>query len=190
MLSPVLSPIFSPVISPMLGRGTASPPVSDKLIAWLPGNNVSNTVKLDMINAYNFTIANCPNDELQDFLGSSLLDLQSNPVWFTQVFAGWGCEYKAPVSGQLGHTQLLAADLGNVLYTGTTPNALTKAGMMTISNDRMFWDHTREAFLVYNTTLTGDELYEVLLYCGKMQMLAHNGEAVGASGEQIVVRTI
>ena len=140
------------------------PPVSDKLIAWLPGTNTDLTHKTESISGYDFLMANCPPDYQLDMDGNQALDMDGNPMWFTELTEGWECEYTAPASGQQGHTELLAIDDGT-LYTGTTPNVLTPTILSNIANDQMFFcDNTNKGFVIYSEVLTGEELAEAVAY--------------------------
>ncbi len=140
--------------------GSSLPPVSEKLIAWLKGPNVDNTTKREYINEYHFTQQNCTPDYILDNEGNQITDLLGDPIWFTLLETGWECEYLAPASGEDGHTELLAIDDGT-LYTGSTPNVLTKAILAAISNDQMFFGYcSGKGLVIYSEVLTGQELLD------------------------------
>ncbi len=191
--SPFSPPFLNPVACPLYADGvigSSLPPVSDKLIAWLDGSNTDLTHKTDKINSYDFLMANCPYTAILDGEGNPVLDGAGDPIYSPELdTTGWECEYTAPASGQPGHTELLAIDDGT-LYTGSTPNTLTKIIMEAIDNDQMIWDHNREALLIYDAPLVGDELQSVLLYCGKIQVMSYLGQPISFNGEQITTQIV
>jgi hypothetical protein len=162
---PIVQPIAQPVAQPVQfgtalsdgGGGSSGPPVSDKLLTWLSGGNTSNVLKRDYKNGYDFTIQNCPPDYHLDALGNLELDALGGPEWDVELYEGWECEYLAPASGQPGHTVLLTNDNGE-LYTGTTPNVITKD--FTNTEQVFFCQAAGKGLLVYEP-LTPDELLEV-----------------------------
>jgi hypothetical protein len=164
-----------------VGGGILLPPVRDKLISWLKGQNLSETQKREFINSYHFTIQNCPPDYWLDGAGDPLLDGAGDPIWSSLEYTGWGCEYLAPASGEDGYAELLAIDDGT-LYSGGVPIALDQAALEAIDNDQMFFCILR-GFYIYDQVLTGDDLYAALLWCSKIEAVTEGGEIVTESGE-------
>lgn len=139
------------------------PPVLDKMIAWLGGDNVSATQKREYINSYHFTIQNCPPSP------------------------DWDCEYLAPANGEPGYTELLAIDDGT-LYTGGVPNVLTRVILDALDNDQMFFCPVRGLY-IYTEVLTGNELIAADAYCSRLWILAggiwdDDGEWIDTEGWQ------
>ncbi len=148
----------------ILGGSSETPPVPEKLVVWLSGSNRTDSLKRDRINSYDFTIQNCPSDNLLDNLLATVTDLLGNPIWFTYIFAGWGCEYLAPASGSTGHTELLAIDNSGYLFAGSTPNVNEEADFVAWNDNQMFWSASKEQVIIYSEILTGSELAEVQAY--------------------------
>ena len=152
-----------PKLHPLLSSVGGGPPVTDKLLAWLPGTNATTSTKLDSINSYNFTFQNCPPDYLFDVNGTLELDINGDPIWILNLIAGWECEYLAPAVGEPGHTELVAADGGLVLYDASgNPLANTKAALYAAQNDQLFFcENAGKGIAFYSEVLVGDELQAV-----------------------------
>jgi hypothetical protein len=149
--------------------GVVLPPVLDKLIVWLKGDNVSSTVKRDSINSYNFLQQNCPPDYLRDNNGDLELDMSGNPIWITYLYyQDWECEYLAPAIGQPGHEEIVAVDITDLFYD---PNGIpipnNKNDLYAVSKYQFFFcELPGKGLLIYNESLTGAELAEVQAWMG------------------------
>ena len=144
---------------PFSDSGVSIPP-TNTLIAWLKGTNLTDSVKLDSVNGYNFTFDSCPLVPVLDGAGDPVYEADGvTPIYEASPdYSGWGCIYSAPASGQTGYDELLAVDDGT-LYSVRVPIPLNLTALNALNLPWIFFSESSGKGLgIYSGDLTGQDL--------------------------------